>query len=141
MTPKMIALTKQQEEGNAFAKRPYRDSRGFLTVGWGRCLETVDLSEDEADLMFANDIRTAEAGLSNLTWWQSLDPIRRDVVSNMAFNIGLDGLLKFKHMIASIEAQDFDGAANAMLDSLWATQVKTRAITLAKIMSTGTLPQ
>ena len=55
----------------------------------------------------------------------------------MAFNLGVPRLCKFKNMWAAIHEKDFDTAAEEMLDSRWAEQVKGRATELAEMMKTG----
>jgi len=56
---------------------------------------------------------------------------------DMAFNMGVPRLCKFKKMWAAIYAGDYNTAAIEMLDSRWATQVGTRAIKLSKAMEEG----
>ena len=56
---------------------------------------------------------------------------------DMAFNMGVPRLCKFKNMWAAVEAGDFDTASIEMLDSRWARQVKSRATKLAEAMKTG----
>jgi lysozyme len=65
------------------------------------------------------------------------DNVRRFVVKNMLFNIGLGRLLGFKKMLAAVRAGDYDRAAEEMMDSKWARQVKGRAVELAEMMRTG----
>jgi lysozyme len=66
-----------------------------------------------------------------------LSPARQDVIINMAFNLGFKRLFKFVDMWSAIDKEDYDTAANEMLDSKWAKQVKGRAIRLAEIMRKG----
>ena len=55
----------------------------------------------------------------------------------MAFNLGVPRLCKFYRMWAGIHEKDFDAAADEMLNSLWASQVKSRAYELANMMREG----
>ena len=59
------------------------------------------------------------------------------VCVNMAFNLGMPRLNKFKKMWSAIEDEDYDHAAVEMLDSRWASQVKGRATKLANAMHNG----
>jgi lysozyme len=59
---------------------------------------------------------------------------------DMAFNMGVPRLCKFKRMWAAIYDGDYTTAAVEMLDSRWATQVGTRAIKLSKAMEEGKFP-
>jgi lysozyme len=55
----------------------------------------------------------------------------------MVYNLGIDGLMKFKRTLALIENGQYDNAADAMMQSKWATQVKGRAVELSKQMRLG----
>ncbi len=87
--------------------------------------------------MLRNDIRDVMEQLEKYEWYTKLDPIRQKVMIDMAYNLGMTGLLKFRKMIAAIELGDYGAAADQMLDSRWARQVKTRAERLAEMMRTG----
>ena len=75
--------------------------------------------------------------LIKLPWAIDLDPPRRRVLENMCYNIGLHGLLAFKHMLAACEAGDYHEAATQMMFSHWANQVPARATRLAEQMESG----
>ena len=52
----------------------------------------------------------------------------------MAYNLGVDGLLKFKKMWKALEKQDYQTAAEEMKDSKWYHQVGRRSKYLYKKM-------
>ncbi|MGH8899502.1 MAG: glycoside hydrolase family protein [Egibacteraceae bacterium] len=118
--------------------KPYRDTVGKLTIGVGRNLDDVGLTEEEAYDLLSNDVDRTERSLrSAVPCFGSLDDARQRVLADMAFNLGVTGLLQFKKMLAAVEARDFDLAASEMLGSAWAGQVKGRAETLARMMKRG----
>lgn len=135
----MIASIEDQllrDEGMRL--RPYRDAVGKLTIGIGRNLDDVGISESEAATLLANDIGAAGRGLqSTLPWASTLDPVRYAALLNMCFNLGLTKLLKFKQFLASLEAGDWKMAKLNMLNSAWASQVGDRAVRLAKQIELG----
>lgn len=95
----------------------------------------------QADAALLKDVLRHDAELDKrLPWWRTLDPVRRDVLSNMAFNLGVEGLLSFKNTLARLKAGDFEGCAEGMAASLWARQVKGRATRLIEMMRTGERP-
>ena len=49
------------------------------------------------------------------------------IIANMMFNLGYPRLSKFKGMKANVDARDWPGAADEMVDSKWYTQVPNRA--------------
>lgn len=135
-----LADQLQREEGRK--RHAYQDHLGFWTIGVGRLIDARKgggLRESEIDLLLANDIdeKTAQVRAA-LPWIDGLDDARRAVLLGMAFQMGTDGLLKFKNTLALVKARDYAGAARGMLNSLWASQTPARAHRMAKQMETGT---
>jgi lysozyme len=139
VTPSDLAALRAQltpEEGRR--SRPYKDSRGYLTVGIGRNIDAVPFSDDEIDLMFANDVARAEAGLiAHLQWYAALDPVRKRVLIDLAFNLGTAGLLAFHQTLSAIAAGDYTAAAADLQDSIWSKEVGERAVKLEQMLRTG----
>ena len=118
--------------------KPYTDSVGKITIGIGRNLTDVGISEFEANQFLKADVLKASDALrENLPWVNDLDDALYNVLLNMCFNMGIHGLLSFKNTLAKIQAGDYAGAAQAMLDSKWAQQVGARAHRLSVQMETG----
>jgi lysozyme len=86
----------------------------------------------DADIAHATD-----GTLRALPWVVTLDPIRAAVLFNMAFQMGVAGLLEFKHMLAATRDGHYEDAANEMLTSTWAKQTAGRAHRLARQMQTA----
>tara|TARA_R100001594_G_scaffold29664_2_gene55143 strand:+ start:799 stop:1203 length:405 start_codon:yes stop_codon:yes gene_type:complete len=111
---------------------------GYKTVGVGRNLEGKGITEEEAMYLLDNDIKEFQESLSKeLSWFDSLDECRRNILTNMAFNLGVSGLLKFKNTLTAIENKNWEEAASQMLESRWAEQVGSRATELSDLMKTG----
>lgn len=118
--------------------KPYKDTVGKLTIGVGRNLDDVGLSDDEIQYLLINDLKRVEVGLDkSLPWWRDLDEIRQRVIIDMCFNMGLGGLLGFKNTLTKIKAHDWAAARRGMLQSKWAKQVGARATRLADMILTG----
>jgi len=117
--------------------KPYYCSEGKLTIGVGRNLEAKGISNSIAHLMLEEDIQELLVNSHIQGIIEHLNNERSEVIINMAFNLGVAGLLKFENMLEAVKAQDFDRAAVEMLDSTWAKQVKGRAVRLARQMKTG----
>lgn len=118
--------------------KPYKDSVGKLSIGIGRCIEDVGISEAEAYVLLNNDVaRITQDAYNEFTWFTSLSVTRQDVVLSMIFNLGLEGFKKFKKMIEAIIAGNFERAADEMLNSTWAKQVGKRAEDLSAMMRTN----
>lgn len=132
--PTMIAeLTRDEGE----KLKPYADTVGKITIGVGRNLTDVGISQDECAMLLWNDVARTEAMLDrDLPWWRMLDPVRQRVMINMAFNMG-GGLLTFVNTLAAVQKGDYAAAAVGMAASHWAVQVGARAKRLADMMETG----
>jgi lysozyme len=126
-------------EGNR--RYPYRCTAGKLTIGVGFNLDDVGLYPEEIDFILDNRVKQVRQGLVKaLPWFVRLNEVRQAVLIDMAFNLGLEGLLKFKRTLGNIQNEHYELAARQMLESLWAKQVKGRAIRLSKMMRTGEWP-
>jgi lysozyme len=93
-------------------------------------------------MLLDGDIRLLEIELFRaLPWASALDDVRQRVLLDMAFNLGLPGLLQFKRTLEAIRTGQYQQAATMMLDSLWARQVGQRAERLSRMMATGATPR
>lgn len=118
--------------------KPYKCSAGKLTIGYGRNLEDVGITEEEAYLLLLNDISDTVVDLqrAKLNVFDSLSKPRQYVLMNMCFNLGINRLLKFKNMWSALADGNYNKAADEMLDSRWSKQVGERSLELADIMRT-----
>ena len=120
--------------------RPYSDTVGKLTIGWGRNLVDVGITQDEAQLLLEHDLHAAIADLLRAyPLVAQLTATRQIVLANMCFNLGIGHLSTFRKMWASLMAGNYEAASIEMLDSEWASQVGARATRLADAMRSGTL--
>jgi len=117
--------------------KAYKDSVGKVTIGVGRNLDDLGISEKEALFLLNNDITRVHEELLNIVEYSKLCDPRQRVIAEMVFNLGLKGVMKFQHMWQAIKCNNWDTAANEMLNSLWAKQVGIRAQRLATRMRIG----
>ena len=117
--------------------KPYRCPAGKLTIGVGRNIEDKGITKEEALFLLENDIRGVTTALERHDWFTKLDAIRKKVVVDMAFNLGVGGFLQFKKLIAALERGDYQAATAEMIDSRWHRQVGQRALRLERMMRTG----
>ena len=139
----------------------YKDTLGIATIGIGRNLEDRGISKEELDWMdypsidhvyewgiteadavylAENDVQIVEEELLRAhPCVEQLDSVRQLVLVDMAFNMGVPRLNKFKKMWAAVHEGDFSTASREMLDSRWAVQVKGRSHKLAHAMHHGEL--
>ena len=129
----------KRDEGEVL--HAYQDTLGFWTIGIGILIDKRKgggLRPEESEFIFQNRLRILNEQLDRrIPWIGKLDPARRGVLVNMAFQMGIDGLLGFKNTLAMIERGDYQGASKGMLNSLWARQTPARANRLSVQMATG----
>lgn len=135
----LTVLEAELRRDEGFRGRPYPCPAGFQTIGYGRNLDANPLSEDEGAYLLRNDIRRAAMGIAMRLpgLLEQVGDVRARVLLNMAVNLGVGGLLKFRRMLVALEQGDYGRAADEMLDSVWARQVGRRADRLADAMRTG----
>jgi lysozyme len=120
-----------------FRSNPYECTGGKTTIGYGRNLDDVGISEKEAEELLLNDLARCERRLSDTSFYNQLNDARKAVLLNMVFNLGFAGFMTFKRMIKAIVERDYETASSEMLDSEWARQVGNRAVELSEQMRTG----
>jgi lysozyme len=129
-------LINQLMRDEGYRLKPYKCTSGKATIGVGRNLDDVGLSDSEVMILLSNDIDRVEQECSNaFDFWGTLDDDRKSVLLNMCFNLGITGLCSFKQTIKSIRAREYRLASKQMLDSKWAKQVGGRAVRLSKLMA------
>jgi lysozyme len=133
----MQTLIEQIKRHEGLRLKPYQDTVGKLTIGYGRNLIDKGISRDEAEMLLINDVLHLRHRLTAYPWFLVMNEARQEAITNMAYNLGVRGLLKFKQMIAALDAHDYSLAADEMLNSRWARQVNGRATELASQMRNG----
>lgn len=130
----------------AIRAKPYKCPAGFWTFGVGRNLEanpltgaewkhlldagliTVSIANQGSLDLLDNDISACRAQCEKaFSFWPKLDEIRRDVLIEMAFQMGIAGVMQFHGMLHFIEQGFYASAAKEGLDSKWAKQTPARA--------------
>ena len=130
-------LVKQIKKHEGLELKPYKCTSNKLTIGIGRNLEDVGISEIEAEYLLMNDLDTYMTAAKTYDWYNGLNDPRKAVIVSMLFNMGQTNFNKFLKMKQALSVGDYPEAAKQMLDSRWAKQVKGRAVELSKQMETG----
>ena len=133
----MSNLIAQLKRHEGLELMPYKCTSGKTTIGVGRNLEDIGITEEEAELLLLNDIGRVKQELVNDQWYMDLDPVRKAVIENKSFNLGYPTLKKFQNMISSISQGDYETASKEMLNSRWSKHVGQRSSELAEQMRTG----
>jgi len=131
-------LIKQLKRHEGMRLKPYKCTAGKFTIGVGRNLDDVGISEDEAETLLRHDIITATRQLLNaFPWMGTLNDARIAAMINFTFNVGIGTVKKFKQTLDHMQNYNYDEAADEMMDSKWARQVGSRAAEITEQIRTG----
>lgn len=148
----LLEIKKRLEFHEGFRSKPYLCTQGKKTIGIGRNLEAKPFTEAErliiknpknitkqdAYFLLENDIMETIRLLDNMVrCFSKLDDERRYALIDMCFQLGINGLLKFKNMLAAMDKGDFEKASKECLNSDYAKQTPARAQRIARLIKTG----
>lgn len=123
-------------------RHAYQDSLGYWTIGVGHLIDRRrggELSDAVIGMILHEDINSKIEELNEkLPWWVLLGEDCQRAIVNMAFNLGVKGLLGFPKFLAALQEGDNELAAKEMLESTWSKQVGARADRLAALVRSGT---
>lgn len=129
-----------EDEGEVL--HAYPDHKGLLTIGVGRMIDSKKgggISREESRYLLANDIRKWVAIAGQWAWFDKLSWQRQGVIICMLHQMGARGVANFRKMITALARNDYEAAADEMLDSNWHRDPKTqnRCEQMATIMRSG----
>lgn len=140
------------EEG--FRPRPYLDSEGFWTVGYGtkigwadmvNALDVMKMNGEQPPLfdkkllmvMSIERVKVDYAKLKPQSFFCDLNKERQAVLLSMVYQLGYAGLMGFERMRKALKRGEFNEAAKEALDSKWARQTPARALRAANAIRLG----
>ena len=133
-------LEKQLVLHEGLKLKPYTCTAGKLTIGIGRNLDDVGISEREAYILLQTDVEEARKGCQNLiTGFNAINDTRQIALIDMMFNLGYTRMSKFCKMLAAIKCGDWEAAAEQAKESRWYNQVGNRAKTIVRQLKEGEL--
>lgn len=140
----MIEQLLELEEG--FRSEPYYCSEGYPTIGIGTKIGPkgaplehycLTVTKRVAYIMLEDDLASIRNSLVKYRWYVDLDHARQVIIKSMSYQMGVSGVLKFKKMIAALEAKNWEEASKQALDSRWAKQTPGRAKRHSEVLLTG----
>ena len=147
MTP-YKELVKQLSRDEGRIPHAYYDSMGYLTIGVGHLIDPRlggRISETVIDILLEDDIAEKVLQVRRaLPWSMQLDEVRFGALVNMAFQLGINGLLQFKKTLKFIQEGKWQAAHDEALKCYtslkgdeWPEQTPDRAKRVAKQILTG----
>lgn len=136
MENELVERLKRFEGYKRFA---YKCSLDHLTIGYGTVIEEGGhgLPEYVAEILLQDYLKTIQTRLQVHEWFNELNTARQHCILEMAYQMGVEGVLDFRNMIGSLKAQDWEEARSHALDSLWAKQTPARAQDVADRLAAG----
>lgn len=116
----------------------YPDNLGFLTIGVGCLIDQRKggrLCDEAIDVQLEHDLKGARERAAALAGFDQCNEVRQAVLISMCFQLG--SLAAWTHFRNALSAGDYNAAADAGLDSLWARQTPQRAQRQMQMLRTG----
>ena len=133
-----MSLIDNIKISEGFRSKVYKCTEGYDTIGYGFAIKDLELDEDICDMILERKVaKLVEMLEKNLPYLPSLPKDAQDVLIEMAYQMGVSGLLKFKKTLMYVESKDYKDASVEMLDSRWAKQTPNRAKKLSDIMASA----
>jgi lysozyme len=114
-----------------FRAKPYQCTEGVWTIGHGITSITYDESKHIVQGRIASIRKSILANREHLL--NCPDEVL-NVLTEMAFQMGIAGLMNFKNTLSALENEDYITASEEMLDSKWAIQTPERAKQMSNII-------
>lgn len=147
-----MSLKESIKKHEGFRSKVYKDTLGFDTVGYGFKCDSLSpdelvingnkyepMSEFIADMILDKKLEKLQKQVYTAVPWLKTAPQPvGEVISEMAYQMGINGVLGFKNTLAMLQAKKYKDAASNMLLSKWAKQTPNRAKELSdKIANLG----
>jgi len=126
------ALKSMIKSHEGLRLKPYKDTRGLPTVGYGHLIKKGEdyskgLTQQQADELFDRDFEHHLAQARSTPGWDKASHAQRHAMVDLAYNMGGAWHKKWPKFSAAAQAGDWDKAARELEKSRWYKQVKTRA--------------
>jgi lysozyme len=130
-----MSLIESIKEGEGYRAKVYKCTEGYDTIGYGFAIKDLELDEEVCDLILDKKLdKLIDATNNKFPFLRELPQDKCEVIFEMVYQLGLNGVSMFKKMLKALERKDYDKASAEMLDSLWAKQTPNRAIKLSNQM-------
>ena len=143
------ALVTRIKHEEGFRASVYLDTRGFETIGYGtklplldserHCLNTGDIdfisfTTDQGDCLLRSRLSTHYDELSHrwILLANQSGPVQM-ALTDMSYQLGVDGLLEFKLMLGAIAAKNWALAIVEARSSKWDTETPARVERVVKV--------
>ena len=145
-------LEKMLERHEGRKLKVYRCPANARTIGIGHNIDAKPLPKTMADYLaehgeitnaMADELLASDIAASKFSCgfifpkFHAFTVARQNALIDFVFNVGVGTAQKFKKAIHAMNIGHWDTAAEEMLDSTWAKQVKGRAIEITDMIREG----
>jgi lysozyme len=151
------ALKEDTRKAEGFRERPYLDTVGVWSVGYGHALgrnisrqelQAIHWTIEHAEKVLDEDIASAIHDAASFVWWRTLDEVRQACIVELCFNLGRAKFSGFKKLIAAMQNREYQRAARELewnthadgtrTPTQWSRDVgPNRSRRIAKALETG----
>ena len=134
------SLKKRIKKNEGFSRKPYKDQLGFFTIGFGHLVLSNEkhllnkkINKKELEKIFINDFNKALNDFNNFLKPLSSNIKESELLIEMVFQIGIEGVLKFKKLLFNLNKGNKHLVCFEMMNSLWYKQTPHRVKNLITI--------
>ena len=130
-----MSLIESIKISEGYRDKVYKCTEGFDTIGYGFAIKDLILEEDICDIILERKLDKLKAKAdAKFKFLKDIPQEKADIIYEMCYQMGVNGVSKFKNMLKALEAKDYYKASEEMLDSLWAKQTPNRALKMSNNM-------
>ena len=131
----MDDLLKKIKEHEGFKSRVYKCTEGYDTIGYGFAVKDLELDEDIAEEILIRKLeKLIQRVRAKFKWLDTVPHEVQGVLVNMSYQMGVNGVSKFKKALHAMQMFQWKIAADELMDSRWARQTPNRAKELSNII-------
>ena len=131
----MDDLLKKIKEHEGFKSRVYKCTEGYDTIGYGFAVKDLELDEDIAEeILLIKLEKLIQRVRAKFKWLDTVPHEVQGVLVNMSYQMGVNGVSKFKKALHAMQMFQWKIAADELMDSRWARQTPNRAKELSNII-------
>ena len=132
-------LKDRIKKNEGYSDKPYKDQLGFYTIGYGHLIKEKEnnyyikkYNKDHFKKLFEADFKKAQDQYEKNFFKKNHTISEKELLIEMLFQLGENGVSKFKKMLYFLNKKEKFMASLEMLDSLWYLQTPERVKNLIK---------
>ena len=132
-------LKDRIKKNEGYSDKPYKDQLGFYTIGYGHLIKEKEnnyyikkYNKDHFKKLFEADFKKAQDQYQKNFFKKYHTISEKELLIEMLFQLGKNGVSKFKKMLYFLNKKEKFMASLEMLNSLWYLQTPERVKNLIK---------